>query len=199
ISLAARTAFGVTTAFILVGSVRIVSTYRVFGQTSDEPAHLGCGIEWLDRHVYRYEPQHPPLTRIMAALGPYLDGARSMGKGEMFMEGNAILYAANGALYDRRLTLSRAGNLPFFWLACAMVFLWGRRVLGSAGAVGSVLIFTMIPTTLAHAGLATTDMGITACFAAAAYAAVRLVEDPGPKTAAWLGLTSGLMVLSKFS
>src|SRR5262249_45891246 len=97
-SFVARDALAVTSAFLLSGSVRIVSTYRVFGQTSDEPAHLGCGIEWLDRHVYRYEPQHPPLTRIMAALGPYLDGARSMGKDEMFMEGNAILYAASGAL-----------------------------------------------------------------------------------------------------
>jgi len=68
--------------------------------------------------------------------------------------------------------------------------LWGRRVLGTAGAVLAVLIFTMIPTVLAHAGLATTDMGMTAWFAAATYALVRLAEDPGPKTAAWLGLSA---------
>jgi hypothetical protein len=42
-------------------------------------------------------------------------------------------------------------------------------------------------------------MGITACFAAAAYALLRLIEQPGPKTAAWLGLAGGLMVLTKFS
>jgi 4-amino-4-deoxy-L-arabinose transferase-like glycosyltransferase len=80
-----------------------------------------------------------------------------------------------------------------------MVFLWGRRTLGAAGAVLAVLFFTMIPTVLAHAGLATTDMGITACFAAASYALLRLIEQPGPKTAAWLGLAGGLMVLTKFS
>src|SRR5207247_8188608 len=95
--------------------------------------------------------------------------------------------------------LARAGILPFFWLACGMVFLWGRRVLGTAGAVLAVLIFTMIPTVLAHAGLATTDIGLTAWFAAATYALVRLAEDPGPTTAAWLGLSAGLMTLSKFS
>ncbi|HTM47427.1 MAG TPA: glycosyltransferase family 39 protein [Bryobacteraceae bacterium] len=183
----------------LLATIRIVSTYTVFSHTSDEPAHLACGMQWLDQHVYRYEAQHPPLPRIMAALGPYLDGARSAGQSEMFMEGNAILYAGDSALYDRRLALSRAGNLPFFWLACGMVFLWGRRTLGSAGAALAVLIFTMIPTVLAHAALATTDMAVTAFFAAAAYAMVRLAEEPGPKTAAWLGLAGGLMVLSKFS
>src|SRR5262249_10331246 len=138
-------------------------------------------------------------TRILAAIGPYLDGVRSTGQKEMFTEGNAILYGATGAQYDRRLALSRSGNLPFFWLACCMVFLWGRRVLGPAAAVLAVLIFPMIATVLAQGGLSTTDMGITAWFAAAAYALVRVIEDPGPKTAAWLGLSGGLMVVSKFS
>src|SRR5882672_2275646 len=101
-----RRAVVLVAALLLLASIRIVATYTVFGQTSDEPAHLACGMEWLDRHVYRYEPQHPPLTRVMAALGPYLDGVRSMGKDEMFKEGNAILYAANGSLYDRRLALA---------------------------------------------------------------------------------------------
>src|SRR5882672_8936316 len=123
-----RYAVVLTAALILLASIRIVSTYTVFSHTSDEPAHIACGMEWLDQHVYRYENQHPPLTRIMAALGPYLDGARSTGQKEMFTEGNAILYGATGSQYDRRLAFSRAGNLPFFWLACGMVFLWGRRV-----------------------------------------------------------------------
>src|SRR6266851_2174904 len=92
-------------ALVLLGSIRIVSTYTVFSHTSDEPAHIACGMEWLDQHAYRYESQHPPLTRIMAALGPYLDGARSTDQKEMFAEGNAILYGATGSQYDRRLAL----------------------------------------------------------------------------------------------
>ncbi len=184
-------------ALILLGTVRIVATYTVFNHTSDEPAHLACGMEWLDQGVYHYEAQHPPLTRVMVALGPYLDGARSAHQNEMTAEGNAILYT--GGQYDRRLALSRAGNLPFFWLACWMVFLWGRRALGPVGAVVSVLIFTMIPTVLAHAGLSTTDMGVTACFAAATYSLVRLIEEPGLKTGAWHGLAGALMLLTKFS
>jgi hypothetical protein len=192
-----RRAAMIAWALILLGTVRIVSTYSVFNHTSDEPPHIACGIQWLDQGIYTYEHQHPPLTRVMVAIGPYLAGARSNKQGEFTVEGATILYG--GGHYDLRLGLSRAGNLPFFWLACWMVFLWGARILGTAGAALSVLIFTMTPAVLAHAGVSTTDMGVTACFAAATYASVRFLEEPGLKSAVWLGVAMGLMVLSKFS
>jgi hypothetical protein len=184
-------------ALLALGTLRIASTYTVFTHTIDEPVHIACGMEWLSKGVYQYETQHPPLTRIMVALGPYLLGVRTMGQKDMLLEGPLLLYT--GGQYDVRLALSRAGNLPFFWLACWMVFLWGSRLLGTAGGVVSVLMFTMIPTVLAHAGLSTTDMGVTAGFAAATYASVRLAEQPSLRTAIWLGLALGLMVLTKFS
>ena len=189
----------VVLGLILLGSIRIAITYTVFNHTSDEPAHIACGMQWLDQGIYNYEAQHPPLTRVMVALGPYLAGVHGNRQGDMTFEGNTILYGGGANQYDFRLALSRAGNLPFFWLASWMVFLWGRRMLGVSAAVVAVFIFTMIPTLLAHAGLSTTDMGVTACMAAAMYASLRLVEQPGPKTAAWFGLALGLMVLSKFS
>jgi hypothetical protein len=37
---------------LLLGTVRIVSTYSVLSYTYDEPAHLACGMEWLDKGVY---------------------------------------------------------------------------------------------------------------------------------------------------
>ncbi|MGA2606469.1 MAG: hypothetical protein ABSH01_03310 [Terriglobia bacterium] len=43
-----------------IGAARIISTYRVFGQTTDEPGHLGAGMEWLERGTYtggRYTPR----------------------------------------------------------------------------------------------------------------------------------------------
>src|ERR1019366_4370653 len=61
---------------VLIASARIVATYSVFNDTLDETAHIGCGMEWLDKKVYIYEPQHPPLARLMTAMGPYMIGAR---------------------------------------------------------------------------------------------------------------------------
>src|SRR5580704_8115777 len=95
-------------ALILIASVRIISTYSVFSHTSDEPAHVACGIEWLANGVYTWEPQHPPLARVAGALGPYLIGARPQDTPRvdftsMTREGVAILF--QGSRYDLTVTL----------------------------------------------------------------------------------------------
>lgn len=187
----------VSLVLVLIATLRIVSTWTVFNHTADEPAHISCGMEWLSRGVYRYEHQHPPLTRVMVALGPYLLGERTTGHPKMDYDGSAILHRAGH--YDAVLASSRAGNLPFFWLACWMAFLWGRRIYGRVGAVLAVFVFTFTPLVLAHAGLSTTDMGLTALFAASLYCLVRCLEAPGWRTAVLLGLSLGGMSLSKFS
>src|SRR5271168_2405830 len=65
-------------ALVGLASARIVSTYTVFNHTVDEPAHIACGMEWLDKGTYHYEAQHPPLARVMTAILPhYLLHARS--------------------------------------------------------------------------------------------------------------------------
>src|ERR1700753_2118928 len=101
---------------VLFASARIIATYRVFNHTFDEPIHVACGMEWLDKGAYTCEPQHPPLARIAAALGPYLEGIRPQGiaagdPSTKPREGIAILY--KGHRYDRTLALARLGILPF--------------------------------------------------------------------------------------
>jgi hypothetical protein len=186
---------------VIIATLRIVSTYTVFSHTFDEPMHLACGMEWLDRGTYTCEPQHPPLARISAALGPYLSGIRSQGVAttdiySQPLEGIAILYAGNH--YDRTLALSRLGLLPFFWVACAVVYCWGLRI-GRSVALASLLLFTLLPPVLAHAGLATTDMALTAFVGAAFLGGLRWAESPSVRTAIAFGTFTGLAVLSKFS
>ena len=93
-----------------ISVVRIVSTYHVFSQTWDEPAHLATGMEWLERGTYTWEPLHPPLARVAVALGPYLSGLKLTGQQNMWDQGNAILLAHDRYLHN--LTLARLGVLP---------------------------------------------------------------------------------------
>jgi 4-amino-4-deoxy-L-arabinose transferase-like glycosyltransferase len=181
---------------ILLGSLRIASTYTVFSATYDEPAHLACGLEWLSRGTYRYEPLHPPLARVAAAIGPYLDGLRSTGQPRMWDEGAALLDRGDP---ERTLLLSRLGVLPFFWIACLVVYRWARRDLDQAGACLAVLIFSFLPPVLAHAGLATTDMALTAMLGAAFLAGLSWCERPDWRSALRFGGALGLALLSKFS
>lgn len=182
---------------VSVASLRIVATYPVFNHTVDEPAHIACGLEWLSTGAYRYEPQHPPLARVAAALGPYLEGIRPYGRPDIYNEGAAILYR-NGH-YDRNLALARLGILPFFWIASLAVYIWARKYLGDPGAFLAVLMFTFLPPILAHAGLATTDMALAAFTGAAFLFALLWLDQPSVLRSALFGAATGLAVLSKFS
>ncbi|HEV3200388.1 MAG TPA: glycosyl transferase [Bryobacteraceae bacterium] len=197
-----RRARAIAVVLVLIASARIVATYKVFNHTFDEPVHVACGMEWLDKGKYTYEPQHPPLARVAGALGPFLMGIRSPGLASRdpfarAVEGIDILYS--GHHYDRTLALARLGVLPFFWIACAVVYLWGVRYFSKALAAIAVFFFSFEPTVLAHAGLATTDMALTALLGASFLTGLIWVERPTKAHAAWFGAATGLAVLSKLS
>jgi len=182
---------------IAIAAVRIVSTYTAFADVGDEPAHLGCGLEYLAEHVYRLETQHPPLARAMAALGPYLDGARPIGEPNQEWEGDAIL--CHSGHPERTLFLARLGILPFFLLACLVVYFWARHHFGNSAAVLATGLFTLLPPVLAHAGLATTDMALAACLGAAFFSLVLWAEKPTLPRTLLLGASTALAALSKFT
>ena len=182
---------------VLLASLRIASTYPVFSHTADEPVHLACGLEWLEKHTYTFEAQHPPLARVAAALGPYLEGARIHAAGQPLYVGLSSLYFDNR--YEQYLMSARIAILPFFWIACAAVYAWGVRALGRAGAVIATILFTLIPPVLAHAGLATTDMALTAFLLAALVAGLAWAERPSMMRSLIFGVLGGLALVSKLS
>jgi hypothetical protein len=189
----------VLAVFLLVGvaAARIVSTYHVFSQTADEPAHLAAGMEWLQWHTYTFEPLHPPLARIAVAIGPYMSGLRLLDHRNLWIEGNELLLAHDD--YIHNLSLARAGVLPFFLLASLVVWYWARRQYGDVAALIATFLFTTSPVVLSHAGLATTDMAATATFAAAIFAYITFLERPNYLQAAAFGGAAALAILSKFS
>jgi hypothetical protein len=187
----------VALGLIAIAVIRIAAAYPEMSITFDEPAHLACGLQYLAQHVYLYEPQHPPLARAMAALGPYLDGSRLLDAPNMILEGVAVFY--DGGHTTRTLTLARLGILPFFILACLVVYYWARRYFGNPVAVVATGLFTLLPAVLAHAGLATTDMALTACLGAAFLALLVWAEQPSFRHSLLLGAATAMAVLSKFT
>jgi hypothetical protein len=182
---------------VLAAAARIISTYQVFSQTSDEPAHLATGMEWLQKGTYALEPLHPPLARIAAALGPYLSGIRLPDQPDVWGSGNALFFARGN--YLRTLFLARLGVLPFFLIAAFLVFYWARTRYGDASAFFAVLLFTTSPVVLAHSGLATTDMAAAAAVIGTLAAWIAWMEKPGYRSSVILGAAAGLATLCKFS
>jgi 4-amino-4-deoxy-L-arabinose transferase-like glycosyltransferase len=89
--------------------------------------------------------------------------------------------------------------LPFFWLAAFVVYFWTRRSFGEPAAFFATLTFTVLPPALAHAGLATTDMALTATLGAAFLALLLWTERPSPLRTGLFAVTLAAAILSKFS
>jgi hypothetical protein len=187
----------VTALVVSLATLAVISTYAVFSQMWDEPAHLAAGMEWLSRGQYTYEPQHPPLARVAAAIGPYLAGARTIGQPKIYGEGRALL--GEGAHYRRMLTLARLGMLPFLWLTLALCAVWGARVAGPAGGALAVVFAATPPHVLAHAGVAGTELAPAALAVAALFAWMRWREQPNTARALAFGVAVGLAAAAKFS
>src|SRR5437762_4972492 len=182
---------------VAIATVRIVSTYTVLSHTMDEPTHLGAGMEWLDHGTYIGDASHPPLARAFSAAMVYFDGARYIPADGALPEGLKLL--GRDAHYDRVLALARSGILPFFWLASATVFWWAWRTGGGMSAVVATLLFTTTPPVLAHAGLVTTDMAVTAMCPIAALVSLAWAKRPDLTRTVALGIALGLGLLAKFS
>jgi hypothetical protein len=182
---------------LLVGiaCVRIISTYDALSLTADEPAHLACGMEYVASHVYTIDIQNPPLARAAQALGPYVAGARPGGLSVMREEGLTII--AQSGNFNRTIFLMRLGNLPFFLMACLVVCSWSWHTFGKPVAVLATGLFTLLPTNLADAGVATTDMSLGATVGAVFFATIYWAEKPTWRRALLLGLCAALAFLSK--
>jgi hypothetical protein len=181
---------------VAIGAGRIVATYEVLSETYDEGIHIAAGMELLDRGQFTWEPRHPPLARTAVALGPWLSGIRSQGMPDFWSEGRAIIHAENA---DRTLFLARLGVLPFFILACVMLWAWTARIAGEAEAAVAVSLFSLTPIVLAHAGVATTDMALVGTLTALWFAASRWLESPDRSTSAWLGIAGAAALTAKLS
>jgi len=181
---------------IAVGCSRIVSTYHQLSQTFDEPAHVACGLELLEHHTYRYETQHPPLARIMAALPLFLTGVHGQHQPDMWREGNSILHEGD---YVRNLELSRLGTLPFFIVGCIGTYLLACQTSNRPVPLLAVALFSVIPPVLGHAGLATTDMAATAGVVSSVACWCYWLGKPSLWRSLLLGVILGLSFLTKFS
>jgi Dolichyl-phosphate-mannose-protein mannosyltransferase len=188
------------TLIILTACLLAAGSWRVYSNTWDEPEHLAAGLELLDRGRYEYDTEHPPLARVLLALGPWLAGAHSFATPppEGTQEGIDILYS--GGHYWRYLTLARLGTLPFLALLLLATWLWARRLFASPlAALLAVLLLACVPPVLGNGALASLDVAAAATTLLALYALQRWMVTVRLTDAVIFGLAAGVAVATKFS
>src|ERR1017187_3869162 len=176
----------------------------------DEPPHIASGLSYLDTHVFRANLQHPPLLKEMSALFLWMAGIHwpkseladavingsSEGANLDYPVGNNIIHEGGP---DRVLFWAR---LPFILLAAllgALIYWWGRELVGSAAALGALFLYALDPTIVAHSALVTTDVGVTAFTVLFLFALWRYIGRPGWQRLVLCGLTLGAALGAKFS
>jgi len=182
---------------IVIGTLRIASTFRVFSDTADEANHIRAGLELYQFRQYNVQTWNPPLPRVVFAAAPYLGGMRYDPNLD-FSAGLRWVFYGHGK-YEANLVRGRAGNLVFFVIAAIGVWLLARRLFDDVGALLALLLFTTQPAMLGYSGLATHDTPAVAGMAIALWAFIRWLEGPSLARAAVLGLAYGFAALCKFS
>jgi len=188
----------------LVAVLRTVQTYPFTAQGFDEPCHISAAMEWLDRHTYKLDPVHPPLARVAIGLPLLLAGERypslssdEPGKQDYNVVGNHIIYGRGH--FARTLALARSGMLPFLVLEIVLVFLWARREFGNLAAVLAAALVSTLPTVLAFASVAYTDLPASCMQFALFFAFAVWLDKPTRGCSLRLGIAAGLALLTKFT
>lgn len=187
----------VVALLIAFALIRMAMTFRVFSATVDEATHVGAGLELLQFHRYQVHRENPPLPRIILAAAPWFGGMRYNPAGGFIAGLHSVFYGYGK--YERNLALARAGNLIFFALAAATVWILARGALGDAGALIALLLFTTEPIVLGYSALATSDAAGVAGTGLALIGFLRWLRAPSLSRALLFGAAFGFSILCKFT
>ncbi len=182
-----------------VGSKRHEST------TSDEIAHVTGGFAYWTLHDYRLQPENGNLPQRWVALPAVIHGRTFpqldqpyWRKSDVWVMGHEFFYET-GEDHFPMLMGARAMTALFSVAVGALVFLWSRRLFGTAGGFVSLAFFTFSPTFLAHGGYATSDVCIALFMLASIGAWWRHLETPGAGPFVLSAVVFGLACVAKFS
>jgi 4-amino-4-deoxy-L-arabinose transferase-like glycosyltransferase len=175
--------------------------------TWDEPGYIASGYVNWTRGDYRLAPDHPPLMQKLQALpllamdvaapplsvlqwGVDPNPRATYGRAFFFASGNDPVRTARWA---------RAPVMVLGMLLVLCVYGFARELMRPEAALLACALAAFDPNLIAHAKLATEDLGCAALMLAAVWTFWRWLRTPGPTSASICGAVTGLALLSKYT
>lgn len=180
--------------------------------TTDEAVHLIAGYTYLTERDYRFNPEHPPLLKTLAAipvlfLRPNLPAEYD----ELWKKSDAVFYDSwgeNRVLGDKFMYTS--GNNPsqlIFWgrvptiiitlILALTLLIFSKKTFGLWGALLVTALFTTNPTVNGHGHFITTDMILALGYVLTLIASYKFISKPTWLNSIFLGLAIGFALVSK--
>ena len=177
---------------------------RQWSITSDEINHLHAGYRYLTCGDFGWNPEHPPLLKLVAAL-PLLamhvndpaPGACGVANSKAidFRVGHDFIFAND----ERMLMAGRTAAAVFVFGLLALVWFGARRMFGIEVAVIASVLLVFEPNVLAHGALVTTDMAVSFGFLATVLALYLYFKSRVGFYLILTGLAAGIALAVKHS
>jgi hypothetical protein len=202
-----RRAWLVAAALLTLFLVACVTSMRDDSPTIDEFVYPAEGQYMVLTGDFSFNPQGPPLAKLLGAVPLLLNGARldldprwhtHAGGWEPWLLGTKFMMD-NIAGYQNLFVEARLFTVAFGLLMGLVVFLWARELWGRAGGLLALALYVSCPNILAHARLLTPDFPVALFMFLSSYFLWRLMKGPRWVHVAALGLSIGLAFASKFS
>ncbi|AGZ42349.1 ArnT family glycosyltransferase [Actinoplanes friuliensis] len=146
---------------VLLGQMAAAMVVTAVQQTPtiDEPVYVGTAVTYLEQRSLRYNPEHPPLGKLIIAAGlafadPQLDPAFRGNQSEL---GRHVLYEAGNDPYEL-MFLARLPMIILTLLFGLVVFAFARDLTGPAGGLVALALYAFSPDVITHGSLATLDV-----------------------------------------
>ncbi|MFI8091207.1 ArnT family glycosyltransferase [Streptomyces sp. NPDC086080] len=146
---------------LLLGQMAVAMVTAAARQTPtiDEPVYVGTAAVYLEEHSLRFNPEHPPLGKLViaagvAVAGPHLEPGFSGDQGEL---GRRLLYESGNDPW-RVMFWARLPVIVLTLLFGLVVFAFARDLAGAAAGLVALALYCLSPDVIAHGSLATLDV-----------------------------------------
>jgi 4-amino-4-deoxy-L-arabinose transferase-like glycosyltransferase len=154
--------FALVVVALLAGmAAAMITTAVQQTPTVDEPVYVGTAVVYLQQHTLRYNPEHPPLGKLIIGTGlafadPRLDPAFVDSQG---LVGRHLLYESGNDAW-RLMLLARLPVIVLTLLFGLVVFAFAGDLVGPVGALVALALYTFSPDIIANGSLATLDVPV---------------------------------------
>ena len=182
--------------------------------TTDEGIHVASGYLILTRGDWRFDPEHPPLMKILSALPllsihPYLPAGDQQlwaaakptldDSWETTREWTDRWFYRSGNNADLMIFLMRIPTVLLLTTLGYVSFKLAKEWFSEKVGLWTLFLVTFNPTLLAHGHLANDDVAVALGVLAALFWLRRWYKNPLPQQAALVGAMLGLAIGLKFS
>ncbi|MGW5431428.1 ArnT family glycosyltransferase [Streptomyces sp. NPDC004059] len=148
--------------------------------TIDEPVYVATATDYLHEHRLRYNPEHPPLGKLLIAAGvavadPHYDPSYIGTQGDV---GRHLLYESGNDPW-RVMLWARLPVIVLTLLFGLVAFAFARDLTGTAGGLVALALYAFSPDLIAHGSLATLDVPMAGFVLTSAWLVWRARRRPG--------------------